>query len=92
MQAKRKQITGDGPPGKLQAPLGERYRDQTSGRRWIMGPNGWEMAVTLQADVISSDKGHWINAAREEQMPLDQWVSKTLNEAAAKYPLPTKEI
>jgi predicted HicB family RNase H-like nuclease len=52
-----------------------------------MTAHGWELLDLLKVMVVNADKGHWINAARQSGCGLEQWVNKTLNEAAAKYPL-----
>lgn len=91
MQPKRQQITGRGnPPRSLKAELGTTYRDETSGRRWVMADHGWELPVSLQIDALISHKGRWNAAARAEGLSLEQWVTRTLNEAAAKYPITAK--
>ena len=85
MQPKRQQNTGRGdPPPDLTASIGEYYRDETSGRRWIMTPAGWRLPTSLQIDVLGDDKQRWIKAARREGLSLEHWVIKTLNLAATK--------
>jgi hypothetical protein len=83
MQPKRRQNIQ---PPTVPGVVGDHHVDADH-RRWRMTAHGWELLDLLKVMVVNADKGHWINAARQSGCGLEQWVNKTLNEAAAKYPL-----
>lgn len=88
MDPKPKQMTGHGPPRRtLKAPIGEKYLDETSGRRWFMTSHGWELPSSLNFDVLTSDKSRWVRAANQDGQRLEDWVVKKLNDAVRNPPM-----
>lgn len=82
---KLKQLTGRGRPGReVKAALGQKYRDQDSGKIWIMGPNGWELATTFAVDVLVARKSDWVKAANQQRMTLEEWATDTLDREASR--------
>lgn len=80
---KPKPLTGQGrPPRDLKAALGQKYRDEFSGKTWVMTAHGWEMASFLHIDVLVRQKSNWVAAAKSAGKNLEDWVIGNLDACA----------